>query len=185
MLCGRPTDIGRALLLVQRPLLLYYIFCMHMRRAGGTVINVRAMAGGGKAAQMGETRLISVTRANNVSIMLMQFQRFANHEAICQAIYTGKGLGVELLSLLLQACHTLSCTAHRLAFLHPCTILTQAKPGSMVCATVMQHVHIYIGACKGWSHTGQFGCTRSFRPPADCAGHWQCYAQAPLPTPRQ
>ena len=59
-------------------------------------------AGGGKAAASGETRLISVTRANNVAIMLTQFGRFSGHEAICKAIYTGKGLGVELLSLLLQ-----------------------------------------------------------------------------------
>lgn len=43
-----------------------------------------------------------MTRANNVSIMLTQFGRFSSHDAICTAIYTGKGLGVELLSLLLQ-----------------------------------------------------------------------------------
>ena len=37
-----------------------------------------------------------------MSIMLTQFSRFSSHEAICRAVCTGKGLGVELLSLLLQ-----------------------------------------------------------------------------------
>ena len=74
-------------------------------------------AGGGKAAAVGETRLISITRANNVSIMLTQFQRFPSHEAICQAIYNGKGLGVELLSVLLQVP---PATMHQTAGLSAC-----------------------------------------------------------------
>lgn len=55
-----------------------------------------------------ETRLLTVTRSNNVSIMLTQFSRFQNHAAICRAICTGRGLGVEELSLLMQV-PCLSC----------------------------------------------------------------------------
>ena len=67
-------------------------------------------AGVAKAAAAGETMLISVTRFNNVAIMLTQFGRFGSHEAICKAIYTGQGLDVELLTLLVQVRRQMKCS---------------------------------------------------------------------------
>ena len=59
---------------------------------------------GGSAAKKADTvKVLPLTRANNISIMLMQFQNFrGGAEGIRDAIFTGEGLTFERLSLLLQ-----------------------------------------------------------------------------------
>lgn len=59
---------------------------------------------GSKAKKSDVVKVIPLSRANNVSIMLTQFSSFRKGSAgIRQAVFTGKGLGIERLGLLLQA----------------------------------------------------------------------------------
>lgn len=63
-------------------------------------------AGTGPAArqQQGLAKVIPISRANNVSIMLTQFSSFrAGPHGIRRALVTGTALSLERLSLLLQA----------------------------------------------------------------------------------
>lgn len=49
-------------------------------------------------------KVIPLARANNVSIMLTQFSGLKGPSDIRRALFTGTGLSLERLSLLLQAC---------------------------------------------------------------------------------
>ena len=65
---------------------------------------MRAGSSGGSKAQQGMVKVIPLTRANNVSIMLTQFSGFRTGFAdIRRALVTGTTLSLERLSLLLQA----------------------------------------------------------------------------------
>eukprot|EP00884_Botryococcus_braunii_P013189 jgi/Botrbrau1/21871/Bobra.0249s0002.1 len=60
-------------------------------------------AAGGKAKQAASVvKVIPLSRANNISIMLTQFSNFKGPRDIRRAVITGKGLSLERLSLLLQ-----------------------------------------------------------------------------------
>ena len=56
-------------------------------------------------------KVLSVSRSNNVSIMLTQFAEFAagGPMALRAALLSGADLGVERLSLLLQVCQPRRC----------------------------------------------------------------------------
>jgi hypothetical protein len=47
-------------------------------------------------------KVVGVTRANNVAIMLTRFQDFRDGEAICAAVLNGMAFSTERLSLLQQ-----------------------------------------------------------------------------------
>lgn len=59
---------------------------------------------GSKAKKSGDVvKVIPLSRANNISIMLTQFAKFrSGSKGIRKAVFTGRGLGIERLSLLLQ-----------------------------------------------------------------------------------
>lgn len=55
-------------------------------------------------------KVIDIARANNVSIMLTQFQAFKSGVLqVRHALLTGTGLGLDRLSLLLQVCPSICC----------------------------------------------------------------------------
>jgi hypothetical protein len=57
----------------------------------------------GLGRKKSDVKVIPLARANNVSIMLTQFSSFKRGvQGIRQAVYSGKGLGIEKLGLLLQ-----------------------------------------------------------------------------------
>ena len=79
------------------------------------------MPAGSKAKKSDVVKVIPLSRANNVSIMLTQFSNFKRgSNGIRRAVFTGKGLGIERLSLLLQVRLTEAGCAH-LRELVPCT----------------------------------------------------------------
>jgi len=58
---------------------------------------------GSAGKKKSDVKVIPLARANNVSIMLTQFSTFKRGvQGIRQAVYSGKGLGIEKLGLLLQ-----------------------------------------------------------------------------------
>ena len=78
------------------------------------------MPAGSKAKKSQVVKVIPLSRANNVSIMLTQFSNFKRgSHGIRRAVFTGKGLGIERLSLLLQVRRREAKRAH-LKELMPC-----------------------------------------------------------------
>ena len=90
--------------------------CPQQQVLTATETIIPGAAGTGPAArqQQGLAKVIPISRANNVSIMLTQFSSFrAGPHGIRRALVTGTALSLERLSLLLQArClpqHVLRC----------------------------------------------------------------------------
>lgn len=70
-----------------------------------TCHHMHAGSGSGSKAQQGMVKVVPLTRANNVSIMLTQFSGFrTGFGDIRRALVTGTALSLERLSLLLQVC---------------------------------------------------------------------------------